>query len=491
MRTEEFVRLFWYILFVCLNVSSIKAQNALFSQYYYPTPVFSNPAWVAARQEVFVGLNFRRQQIGVRQSISTSGFQLALPIIDQNYRRAGGLGLALLNETAGKGGLLRTNAVLGNLAYNVDFSDYDHLAFGMQGGYFFRRLDPNLLTTESQYTINGFDANLPINENFATFRSDFPIINAGLLWYGEDDNQNLLYHLGGFGYTLNRPNTNWFAEVSKIPWMLGASGEFLLYEKDSWTFHPTFRYVEQGRRRNVRLGSMFRYQIDKKSLLHLATWYDLNKVAVMSVDFAKENYHIAFSYDFAFGNRNVLGQTNSALEISLVWKKPLDFTQKRPKKRPFVSPPKKPKDTTKKIENVARIDTTKKEIGEANRVEKVGGMRVIIREPLEIIAPKKKINLTEADKRLLQNILIPRDEIRIETDKIYQIAQILMKDENWKLKIVLYTQKNHQHQFLLESQADDIRRELILQGIDPERIIRQNITKNGEKNRLEWVILRK
>jgi len=480
-------------------LSEVKAQNANFSQYYYPSPLFSNPAWSAARQEVFVGFNFRRQQIGVGQGISTSALEFSLPIIDQNSRRAGGFGLGVLNETAGKGGLLRTNAIIGNLAYNADFSDYDHLAFGMQGGYFFRRLDPGLLTTESQYTVDGFNASLPINEPFISFRSDFPVINAGLLWYGEDDNQRILYHLGVSGYTLNKPNTTWFAEVSRVPWLINASGEFLVYEKDSWTIYPTFRYIEQGKRRNLQLGSHFRYQIDKKSLLYLGSWYSLNKKAIVSIDFAKENYHFAFSYDLALGNRNVEGQTNSAFELSLVWKRPVEGRKKRPNKRPIIytKPKDKPviaKDTSKKTsENMARIDTLrlKRELGDGNRVEKNGGMKIIVREPLEVVAPKKKTSLKEVDKRLLMPIWIRLDDIIVEQDKIYQITQMLLNDNSLKIKMVLYTQPNNENQILLESQADEIRKLLILQGVEPDKIIRQNIIRKNEKTRLEWVVLRR
>ncbi|KOY86849.1 hypothetical protein AD998_12480 [bacterium 336/3] len=494
------MRRFYYILLITFIgfLLESKAQNALFSQYYYPTPLFSNPAWVAARQEVFVGFNFRRQQISVGQGISTSALEVSLPIIDQNNRRAGGFGLGVLNETAGKGGLLRTNAFIGNLAYNVDFSDYDHLAFGMQGGYFFRRLDPNLLTSESQYTVNGYNAGLPLNEPFVAFKSDFPVVNAGLLWYGEDDNQKLLYHFGVSGYTLNRPNTTWFAEISRIPWLINASGEFLIYEKDSWSIYPTVRYIEQSKKRNLQIGSHFRYQIDGKSLLYLGSWYNTNKKVIVSLDFAKENYHFAFSYDFALGNRNVLGQTNSAFELSMIWKKPVEGRKKRPNKRPIIYPDKKKpvitKDTAKKEENITRVDTTlkfKKELGDANRVEKSGGMKIIIQEPLEVSVKKKKQALKDADKRLLVPIWIRQDDVIIDQEKLYQIAQLMLNDTSLKIKMVLFTEPNNENQILLESQTDEIRKQLILQGIEPERILRQNIKKKGEKNRVEWVVLRK
>ncbi|MCS6796357.1 MAG: PorP/SprF family type IX secretion system membrane protein, partial [Raineya sp.] len=213
MKTKFYIFFAWVSYFLSFLA---KAQISLFSQYYEPTPLLQNPAWAAARQEIWATLNFRRQQIGVGQGISTSAFQFVFPLVDAYNNQVGGFGLIALNERAGKGGLLQTNAFLANLAYRVNFSDYDHLAFSLQGGYFFRRLNVNLLTTESQYTINGFDASLPLNEPFSDFRSDFPAVNAGLLWYGEDD-EKLLYYVGVAGYTLNRPNTTWFAEISRIP----------------------------------------------------------------------------------------------------------------------------------------------------------------------------------------------------------------------------------------------------------------------------------
>lgn len=475
------------------------AQNAFFSQYYYPTPIFSNPAWVAARQELFTGLHIRSQQIGVGQGINTQSFQFSLPFINGYGQRAGGFGLGILNEQAGKGGLLQSNAIIGNLAYNLHFSDYDHLAFGLQGGYFFRRINPNRLTSESQYTINGFDASIPLGEPFEAFRSDFPAINTGIIWYGEDDDNRLLYYLGLAGYLLNRPNTTWFAEVSRIPLLWNISGEFLAYEQDSWGFYPTARYLRQANKANLQVGSLARYQIDKSNTFAAGLWYKNTHSLVVSVDLAYRNYFFALSYDFAFSNRNVLGQTNSALELALVWRKPISQKTKRPS-----STPSKPRKQTEKPvlvkdtsnnnkDSKARIDTLqlqKPEIGESNRVEEKGSMKVIIREPLEVNAPRRKFALTNSEKLLLKPLFPNQEDMfLLSTEQIYQIAQLLFRNEDIKLKIVLYYSQEQDLMFF-SNQADDFRSKLILQGIPAKQVKRQNILRTKEKTRIEWVILR-
>lgn len=489
------INLFFLLLLVSAKTT---AQSTIFSQYYYPTPIFSNPAWPAARQELFAGLHIRSQQVGVGQGINTQSFQFSLPFIDYNERRAGGFGLGVLNEQAGKGGLLQTNAILGNLAYNLHFSDYDHLAFGLQGGYFFRRIDPSRLTSESQYTINGFDASIPVGEPFEAFRSDFPAINAGLIWYGEDDNNRLLYHLSVAGYFLNRPNTTWFAEISRIPLLWSLSGDFLVYEKDNWSFYPTARYVRQANKVNFNIGSLARYQANSNSLLTAGIWYKNSHTVVVGFDFAYQNYFFSASYDFAFANRNVLGQTNSALELSLVWRKPI--TSKPKPIRNLKKPLQKPKNEDKPVaivdtsapkkENQIRIDTTQIALGERNRIEKRGSMKVIIREPLEVTAPKKKLTLSSQEKLLLKTILPDQeDNLIVSSEQIYQIAQMLFRNEDIKLKIVLYYAQRSDLNFF-DNQADDLRSKLLLQGVPPSQIKRQNIFRPTEKTRIEWVILR-
>ena len=491
------------IIVVCLLVllffpKNLCGQSNFFSQYYYPTPIFSNPAWVAARQEVFAGLHIRSQQIGVGQGINTQSFQFALPFIDDYGQRAGGFGLGVLNEQAGKGGLLQSNALIGNLAYNLHFSDYDHLAFGLQGGYFFRRINPSRLTSESQYTINGFDASIPLGEPFEAFRSDFPAINAGLIWYGENDQNQLLYYLSIGGYFLNRPNTTWFAETSRIPLVWNVGGELLAYEKDSWGFYPTARYIRQAQKANINIGSLARYQIDKNNTLSVGLWYKNTHTAVLSFDLAYQNYFFAASYDFAFANRNVVGQTNSAFEISLIWRKPIEKrSSSKPQKIPRKNNTNKPilaKDTNKtNPENTTRIDSLqvqKPELGESNRIEEKGSMKVIIREPLEIVAPKKKVVLSNSEKILLKPIFADReDKLELSTEQIYQIAQMLFRKENIKLKIVLYYAQEQDLTYF-SNQAEDLRNKLLLQGVEPKQIKRQNVFRPKEKTRIEWVILR-
>lgn len=466
----------------------------IFSQYYEPSPLFSNPAWVAAKSQIFVGTNFRREQIGVRQGISSAAFELMMPFLEANNKRIGGFGLAFLTETAGKGGLLRQNALIGNLAYNLDFSDYDHLAFGLQGGYFFRRINPDLLTSESQYTINGFDANLPLNENFAAFQSDFPQVNTGFLWYGEDEQDNLFYYLSLAAYSLNKPTTTWFADVNRIPWLLQVAGEMNAFGYNEWLFYPTFRYVSQANKQNLSLGTIGRRDFSKDTKLGVGIWFNTNKKIISSIDIATKNYQFSVSYDLAFANRNVLGQTNSVVELSLLWKKPFERKSKNSEK--IIKKTKKnrknlSKDTTK-TENLVRIDTNfrKKEVGEANRVEQRGKIKVIIREPLEIIAPKDRKNLSETEKELLKSIEIANNNLKISEDKIYQIAQMLFQHPDWKLKILLY-QKQSDTQ--MQEQADAIREQLILLGVEPERLVRQNllIENPAQKSSLEWVLLRK
>ncbi|GAB4127320.1 MAG: hypothetical protein OHK0045_11960 [Raineya sp.] len=496
-------KIYWQTLLLGLLSTSVWGQNALFSQYYYPTPIFSNPAWVAARQELFTGLHIRSQQIGLGQGIHTQSFQFCLPLLDAYNQRAGGFGLGVLNEQAGKGRLLQSNAILANLAYNLHFSDYDHLAFGLQGGYFFRRINPSRLTSESQYTINGFDASIPLGEPFEAFRSDFPSINAGLIWYGEDENNRLLYYLGVAGYFLNRPNTTWFAEVSRIPLLWNISGEWRAYEKDGWAFYPTARYIRQAQKANLNVGSLARYQIDKSNTIAAGLWYKNSHTLVLSFDLAYQNYFFAASYDFAFANKNVLGQTNSALEVSLAWRKPIVEKKRKINRPPTTKPTPKPtkqkppvatKDSSSyKEANQTRTDTTTNlqvGLGEKNRIEEKGSMKVIIRETLEKVAPKKKITLSHNEKLLLKPIFPDKEDmLMLSPERVYQIAQMLFRNQEIKLKIVLYCSQSEDLEFF-STQADDFRSKLLLQGIPPAQIKRQNVLRPKEKTRVEWVILR-
>ncbi|MCS6796823.1 MAG: type IX secretion system membrane protein PorP/SprF, partial [Raineya sp.] len=317
------------------------------------------------------------------------------------------------------------------------------------------------------------------------------------------------------GYTLNRPNTTWFAEISRIPLLWNVTGEFFLAEKDNWTFHPTARYTEQSSRRNLQVGTLARYQAkergENKYRLGVGAWYNFNKALVVSLDFWQKNYQFSFSYDLALGNRNMMGQTLSAFEVSLLWRNLFERekrkfgkrqnSRKEREKEPLLTQQQKPnneknKDTLNlQTESQVRLDSTQKmtkQAGEANRIEQKGKLKVIIREPIEISAKKSKIKLSPLEKQFLKPIFPDKDGfLEVDKAKIYQIAQILEKNEELKIKIIIFAEKDYSETEFLKIQADDFKEKLILQGISPERIIRQNVVRKNEKNRLEWIILQK
>ncbi len=148
-----------------------------------------------------------------------------------------------------------------------------------------------------------------------------------------------------------------------------------------------------------------------------------------------------------------------------------------------------------KKDSQIRLETTQKmtkQAGEANRVEQKGGLKVIIREPIEISAKKSKNKLSPLEKQMFKPAFPDKDGfLEIDKAKIYQIAQILEKNEDLKIKIVIFADKDYADTEFLKIQADDLKEKLILQGIAPQRIIRQNVVRKNEKNRLEWVILQK
>src|SRR4051794_14769421 len=102
-----------------LHTNLVKAQQIPYSQYLR-TPMFTNPAEVAAGNERQAVLNYRRQGSGEEDRISSSAVSYIHPFQNRETgRKWGGVGLSVLSEQAGYQGMLQNTGVMAAYAHTV------------------------------------------------------------------------------------------------------------------------------------------------------------------------------------------------------------------------------------------------------------------------------------------------------------------------------------------------------------------------------------
>ncbi|NJO03311.1 MAG: PorP/SprF family type IX secretion system membrane protein, partial [Bacteroidia bacterium] len=169
-----------------INISgSVCAQDIVFSQFY-TTPFLTNPALLGWERQLRVQLNYRNQTLASGDEIASPMIHLSYPFLRSRTRSPWGTaGLAILQDNAA--GFLTTQGLMLGLASHLRLGRGQHFSFGLQAGFFRKRIDTDGITTDNQFVSGIFDPSASINETDLLNNSvNFPLVSGGILWHQED-----------------------------------------------------------------------------------------------------------------------------------------------------------------------------------------------------------------------------------------------------------------------------------------------------------------
>jgi type IX secretion system PorP/SprF family membrane protein len=155
-----FIKKCFILIFVCwTKVGSLKAQDPLFTQYFSsPMPV--NPAFSGVNEGVRINTQFRMNWINWPTPFKTTQLSVENYIPGLNS----GFGMNMLSDDAGNG-VLKTNQLVGNYAYQLQINKAWYIRFGMQAGMNQVQLNWNKLFFEDQIDpFTGFNPRLPVTD---------------------------------------------------------------------------------------------------------------------------------------------------------------------------------------------------------------------------------------------------------------------------------------------------------------------------------------
>lgn len=414
MRKLYFI-LFLIFLFLSKNTF---AQNIYFSQFHQ-TPLLTNPAMVSSNAAMEGGFFYRSQQVGGGQAFSTPLVYGLYPFWGKKTQKHwASVGLQILSDNAGIGGLMRTTG--GSLAFSYNFylPKNQQISAAVQGGFFTRNIFLDKLNTGSQWNDirRTFDASLPNNLTLLNPNVNLPMIDFGVFWQIQDTNQVQKAYLGVVAKQINQPNDAFTDIANPIPLALVVTAGLKAYENGQISLYPNLRHIQQAKIRQSNIGLQTRYQYGQETkqtgFIALNTWYSIQNTFIVGFEIAHQNYFFNFAFDFSSTRPQNLGTANGAAEIGIGYRKYLAKKSSKKPKEPIR------KDTIQENPDILDVSIVIPEDSLLNYTEKEG----LTAEEFDVfqrsvLFPYATYFLSEGNKAFLDKIastLLAKADLRVE-----------------------------------------------------------------------------
>ncbi|MEN0095836.1 MAG: PorP/SprF family type IX secretion system membrane protein [Pedobacter sp.] len=302
--------------------NNLKAQvDPHFSQYY-AYPMWLNPALTGVfNGDWRINANYKNQWGGINNAYQTGALS-----VDHHPARNVGIGVNVLNQSAGDGGYNYFSAY-GSFGYNVTISaDGNHqLNFGLQAGIINRSFDQNKMQFGNQFDPTmGYNPNLPSFENFTNTNTTVFDANAGVFYYDGNPYSTINFFGGVSAGHLSRPKDPFNSEAdSKIPMRFAIHGGVRIKASESLDLIPHAIYIKQQKAEIKGIGAYSEFKFQNENGLILGGMYRFKDAAIANVGYHLNSMIIGASYDFNTSTltRATSGRGGIELSISYVFRR--------------------------------------------------------------------------------------------------------------------------------------------------------------------------
>jgi type IX secretion system PorP/SprF family membrane protein len=301
-------------------------QQSLYSQYF-STPLSLNPSLTGYFNGSFRFSSVNRSQWGEDgnpfKSLTAS---VEKRFLSNSTKGKLGAGLLFSTDNSNLTAYSVTKAAL-SVAYNKALDEEGTIEFGagFQGQYNQRRINPFILTFESQFETGGFNTSIPTPEMAKAATMNYLSLNAGVLLNIKSLEGKQLY-LGLAAYNGNRPKTN-FMDLNyqePIRWNIQAGGTIPL---TSGSLHFSNIVSLQQGSSEILLGMVGSFNLNEDAegnKFLLGSWVRLKDALIPYVGINWNGIQVAFSYDITTSSARTTTNNRSSIEFSLgyqLWKR--------------------------------------------------------------------------------------------------------------------------------------------------------------------------
>lgn len=256
LRFFCFRKCFIPLIVLCATVGILKSQDPLFTQYF-SSPMSVNPAFSGVNEGVRINSQFRMNWINWPTPFKTA----QLSVENYNPGLNSGFGFSILTDDAGNG-VLKTNQLAANYAYQLRINKDWFIRFGMQAGMNQVQLNWDKLFFEDQIDpFRGLNPSLSVTEipPDRLNRTELDL-GTGLLLYSNNFYAGLsLRHINRFNQSFwnnsilesGRPMNLSFHAGVDLPAPGRAIGKGPVY------FSPMLLYLGSNSSKVLQLGSSY------------------------------------------------------------------------------------------------------------------------------------------------------------------------------------------------------------------------------------------
>jgi type IX secretion system PorP/SprF family membrane protein len=294
-----------------------QAQFFQFSQRSF-TPQRVNPALVGSRDYLHVMMNFRNQSTAGDFSLLSTALDLAYPV-SWGGQRKGGVGLFLMDDRSGSGGVYSIQEAEVSTGISVSTSATSSFNLGIGMGYQRKAFDFNGLSTGSQFVEDrGFDLSLGSGEDFSDLGSTFYRWNVGLYWQSDLENGMRKSYIGVAAYDVNRADESTFDREARLPVSFVADAGTMINRTLRTIMWAEGFVYGSGNNLALQAGVTLDREIGGGQHLKMTGRYSTESFVIVGATIEMGEFAVGATYDIGVGQSSVANQ--SAFEVGLQWK---------------------------------------------------------------------------------------------------------------------------------------------------------------------------
>ncbi|MBO9202349.1 MULTISPECIES: PorP/SprF family type IX secretion system membrane protein [Niastella] len=325
MNKKLIIQTVWCTAWLLLvSVGKTVAQTDPHFTQHYTFPMYLNPALAgSADGDYRVSGIFRNQWGSITNPYRTMGLSF-----DARTNKNVGLGVNLLNQSAGDGGFnyLTTSASFAYTGIKFGPALRHHVVLAMQGGIINRRVNKSKFKWGEQWDpITGYSANNPTTETFSHTSSTVLDIGAGAMYFDAAADKKF-NPFGGFSiYHLNKPKdpiiSTQSTELNTIPMRYSIHGGVSYNLSDRTRIVPHILYMRQGTASEAMVGVYGQINVDADTDFMLGGYYRGKDAVAPYVGIDYKNFVIGLSYDVNNSKLGSMTKNVNSFELSLSYVK--------------------------------------------------------------------------------------------------------------------------------------------------------------------------
>jgi type IX secretion system PorP/SprF family membrane protein len=324
------------------------AQDAHFTQYF-SSPLTLNPALTGlTRCDLRLAVNYRNQWSSVSSNpytTATISFDVATLKNKLNNGDALGVGVLVLYDKAGAGGLTNTTAGL-SVAYHkaLGLEKKHVISLGAQGFLVQKRIDFNKLKFGDQFDANTGLTRPQTSEPISNQDLNYPDFNAGIMYSGQVSEYATAF--GGFSYYhLTQPEETFLNIKGDRASDLKISSRYTGYLGGSFNLnentvlYASGLYQQQAKASEFVMGAAIGFVLNpgydadysRASIFYLGGWWRYGDALAPYVGFEFNKVQLGISYDVNISSFTPATNGNGAYEISLIYNGCINKRERGPK----------------------------------------------------------------------------------------------------------------------------------------------------------------